>query len=199
MKFSFALTLFLCFAVPLYAEMTDKEMIAVINKVQRAYLAGNKDSLEELQKLPTNTAVPALLPYFNQNFQLFRPDAKKEAEARRIAKLILDLPGIDGFIKGLLKISPSKNPGWILHQRNGIIDMLIFVHNKTSVRLFADLLNDPDNALPDKDLGRFLALLNIPGAPFSKETQKEAITPEGMKRWKEWWETNKGDYPELTK
>ena len=204
MKTPIVLTTFLIFAsifaeIARSAEMSDKEVMAVVNRVLRAYTGGDKDSLNELKKLPTNSAIPALLIFFKQSFYTFRPNAKTNAEALRIARMIVALPDSAGYMKPLFKTPPAKNPpGWYINQRGQIIDLLILLDSKFSVRMFADQLNDPDNILEPKDLGRYLALLNIPGAPFSKDTQKSAATPEGMQKWREWWAANKGDYPEIS-
>ena len=42
MKFLLSLATLFLLAIPLYAEITDKEIIAIINKVQLAYLVGTK-------------------------------------------------------------------------------------------------------------------------------------------------------------
>ena len=200
MKSLFTFIVLLSVPACLCAEMSDKEIMAVVNKVQRAYTGGNKDSLDQLTKLPTSSAVPALLIFFKQNFYTFHPTTETNAEALRIAKMIIDLPNSAGYMKPFFKTPPAKNlPAWYIQQRNNIIDLLILVDGKFSVRMFADQLNDPANILTPKDLGRYLALLNISGAPFSKETQNAAGTTDGIAKWKEWWDANKSDYPPVTR
>jgi hypothetical protein len=193
--------LLLCFAGTLFADMSEKEIRDVVNKVLRDYQGrGDTTSLDSLKKLPTNSAIPALLIFYKQNRNTLHHNAKVDAEAMRLAKIIVELPDSAGYMKPLFKTPPVPNPpGWYIDQRNTIADLLTLVDSKFSVRMFGDQLDAPDNILSPKDLGKYLARLNIPGAPFSAQTQQASATPEGIAKWKEWWEANKGDYPEVTK
>lgn len=73
---------------------------------------------------------------------------------------------------------------------------MVQVHKKFAIRVLADALTAPDRGMDAARLGSALADMNIPSAPYSKETRKSAGSPDSVAKWKLWWEANKAQYAE---
>ena len=175
--------------------MTDKEMLAVINKVTQRMNRGDVKALDDLKTIPSDTAVPALLMFYRQNHVVMRETPENRVIASRSAQLVAEVPGADVYLKGLFKKQTTENlPGWFERQREAAVDAMVQVHNKFAIRVLADALTAPDRGMDAARLGAALADMNIPSAPYSKETRKSAGSPDGIAKWKEWWEANKAQY-----
>ena len=62
--------------------------------------------------------------------------------------------------------------------------------------MFGELLGDSELDIPIATVGTSLADMNLPGAPYSAKTSKDAKTPDGIAKWKQWWDANKAQYAE---
>jgi hypothetical protein len=120
--------------------------------------------------------------------------------AARAAELVTEIPSGDVYFKGLFAKVPSASvPGWLAKQRQAALSCLVYLHNKFAVRVVFQSLLDPDSGVETGTLGTALADMNIPDAPYSFKTRKDAATADGIAKWKQWLEANKAQYIEQPK
>ena len=190
-----------CCLFPLWpvAAMSDKEIVATINKVVMKVTGGDVAALDDLKTLPSDTTVAAALMFFSQNFYVFRKTKQNGVVAAKTAELATSAPTSEVYLKNMLKKQPVKPNNKMLHQRDTGIDCMVFIHNKVAVRVFGELLSDPELAIPIGTVSTSLADMSLAGAPYSSKTRNDAKTPEAIAKWKEWWEANKAQYAEVPK
>lgn len=91
------------FSICHVSAMTDKEMLAVINKVTQRMNRGDVTALDDLKTIPSDTAVPALLMFYRQNHVVMRETPQNRVIASKAAQLVAEVPGADVYLKGLFK------------------------------------------------------------------------------------------------
>jgi len=177
--------------------MTDKEILAIINKVTLRVTGGDVAALNDLKTLPNDFAVPSLLMFFRQNHFVLHETPQNRAIAAKASQLVLEIPDADVYLKGLFKKQSTADlPGWFLSQRNAAVACLVQLHNKFAIRAVANSLTDPDVGIDLATLAGALADMNIPSAPYSKATRKQSSSADGIAKWQQWWQENKAQYTE---
>lgn len=176
--------------------MTDKEMFALVNQVNGRVARGDAESIAALKALPKDYAVSALLNIFEQNYHLYLEKPENRRIALKVGEVLAEIPGTEEYLLNLLKKLPQPTPRWLFQQRQNAIDCLVNVHNKTSVRVFCSSLGESDLGIEPGVLGKALAAMNIPSAPYGPKGAKESSSPQGIAEWKDWWEANKEKYAE---
>lgn len=193
-----ALTLFAVSSAPLEAALTEEEISATINSVNQRLERGDTAALEEIKKLPEDKAVAAFVFFFKQNYYVFKAPQSQRDIALKAGKMAAENPGAETYFKKLWKKPPEGRSGFLVRQRETSMDLLGEVNTKFSIRLLGEALSEPDLGEQARHLGRALAKMNIPGAPFSKDTMNKAYSAASLEKWKAWWETHKDEYSQTT-
>ncbi len=177
--------------VTAFTEPSDKEAIAIMNRVQRKVAGGDVGALDELTTLPGSMSAPAFLTIFKQNYNVYGATAQNRAIGLKAAQLATSVPGGEEYLVKLLRKKPDNSPNWVLIQQDTGIKALIATNNKTSVRILC-------GALDEVDIGgkaaNALATMGLPGAPYSSKSKSDTSTPQGVQKWKQWWAENADSY-----
>ena len=184
-----ALALF-CVAGSVFSEPSEKEVIALMNKVQARVAGGDVKALDELTTLPGSWSPPAFLTIFKQNYNIYGATASNRAIGARCAQLATSTAGGEEYLVKLLKGKAANNG--IYYQQDSAIKCLVVVHNDTSVRILGGALADVDTEEIGPKPTRALTTLNLPGSPISpKDRVSDA---DAFAKWRKWWDGHKGDY-----
>lgn len=171
-------------------EPSEKEIVALMNKVQRSVAEGNVKALDELTTLPGKFATPAFLTIFKQTYYIASATPTQKAIGARCAQLALSTSGGEEYLVNLLKGKPANN--YIFYQQDSAIKCLAILRHETAIRILGGALADVDRDEISPKLTRALASLNLPGAPISpKDRVSDA---EALAKWQKWWATHRSDY-----
>jgi hypothetical protein len=176
-----------------YAEPTQQEVIALMNKVEARVAAGDASALDDLLTLPGHWAVPALIDIFKENYVVYGATPKMQAIGRRAATLATSVSGGEEYLAKLLTKKPDDDPNYVFIQQDMAIKALIVADNKTAVRLFCGALDQPEIGARTANA---LAAMNLPGAPYSSRDKSGRTTAsaEHIDQWKQWWNSNASNY-----
>lgn len=187
----FIATVLFCVAGSVFAEPTEKEFLAVMNKVQARVAGGDVKALDELTTLPGSWSTPAFLTIFKQNYNIYGFTPTNRAIGARCAQLATTTSGGEEYLVKLLKGKPADNR--VYYQQDSAIKCLVANNNATSVRILGGSLDAIDEEEIGPKVTRALTALNLPGAPMSSKDR--VSNAEALKKWKQWWDAHKGDYP----
>ena len=115
--------------------MSDKEIVATINKVVMKVTGGDVTALDDLKALPSDITVATALMFFSQNFYVYRKTKQNGVVAAKTAELATSAPTAELYLKNLLKKQNVQLNNKFLHQRQTAIDCMVFIHNKVAVRV----------------------------------------------------------------
>jgi hypothetical protein len=176
-----------------FSEPSDKEAIALINKVELRVNGGDTSALNDLMVLPGKMAVPAYLNFFKNNYNIFGATRQNRGIGEKAAELATKIPGGEEYLVKLLKKKPDDSPNWVFAQQSTGIKALICANNKTAVRILCGALDEPEIG---GRAANALANLGIPGAPYSSNNKGSDATSnaEGIAKWKKWWNDNAYKY-----
>ena len=173
-----------------FSEPSDKEVIALTNKVQARVAGGDVKALDELTTLPGHWATPAFLTIFKHNYNIFGYTPTNRAIGARCAQLAVSTNGGEEYLVKLLKGKAANN--MVYYQQDCAIKCLVVVHDEKSVRILGGALADVEPEEIGPKLTRALTSLNLPGSPVSP---KERIgDADALAKWRKWWDGHKGDY-----
>ena len=133
-------TAFLIAVTPAFSELSEKEMVDLINRVSLRINGGEVNALTDLTTLPVNVAVPALLNAFKYNYNVFRATPLNKAIGAKAAQLLTTMPGAEGDLLKLFKIARDDVPNNVYFQQDSAIKCLQLVNNKFSVRILCAAL-----------------------------------------------------------
>ena len=179
--------------------MTHEEIMKVVNSVGERLEKNDVSALDDLKTLPNEEAVAVAMMYFKQYNYVYNSTDLDHQKSAKAAELTTDIPGSEDYFKRLLRKQPSPVPGQLARMRVVALDLLVKTHTKASVRIMAEALSDPELAARPGDIGKALATMSLPDAPFTKADGNNAGIPTGIAKWKEWWTANKGQYVEDAK
>jgi hypothetical protein len=166
-----------------FAAPSDQEAATLITQVEARVAAGDLHALNDLTSLPGSSASPAFLAIFKKN-------RTNKAITVKCAQLAVTTPGGEEFISNLLNRRAPSND--VFSQQEIAIQCLVLNQNETSVRILCGSLEYLDPEEMGSFVTRALAVLNLPGAPFSP---KERVSvAEALAKWKQWWSENKDHY-----
>ncbi len=75
------------------------------------------------------------------------------------------------------------------------------MNNKFAVRVLCEALSEPDIGEQTALIFEALLKMDIPSPPYPKNSEPDrypegSVGPEGLAKWKQWWEENKNNYQE---
>lgn len=192
MKISLVIATALLIAVtPAFSELSEREMVDLINGVSLRINGGEVNALTELTTLPGNVAVPALLNIFKSNYSIFGATALNKSIGAKAAQLITTTPGGEAFLVKLLKDAREGQSNIVYFQQVSAINCLGLVKNKLAVRVLC-------GALADSEMGgraaEALSMMGLPDAPYSAKSKPAPKKAEAVAKWKTWWDAHKGNY-----
>jgi hypothetical protein len=173
---------------------TKDEVIALMNKVQDRIGYGDVSALDQLLTLPGNWAVPAFLDIFAQFYNLPQPTATDQAMEARAAQLCTTVDGGEAYLVKLMRDKPEGSPNFVYIQQDNAINCLIFAHNNTSMRVLCSALDQPQMG---GRMANALAMMGLPGAPYSSNNINAISGAKEVAQWKQWWKANGNDYPAM--
>lgn len=182
---------FLCISATLFAEPSQQEVVALMNKVQSRVAGGDVNALNDLSTLPGSWAAPAFLTIFQQNYNIYGETAQNRAVAEKCADLATTVPGSEEYFVKLLKKKDANSPNWVYAQQKTAVKLLLLVHNKASVRIFCSALDDPEMG---GKVANALATMGLPDAPYASKDKSAISSADDIAKWKQWWESNKNNY-----
>ena len=192
MKLSLAVFLgLLLAATPAFSEMSEKEMVDLINRVSLRINGGEVNALTDLTTLPVDVAVPALLNAFKYNYNVFRATPLNKAIGAKAAQLLTTTPGAEEDLLKLFKIARDDLPNNVYFQQDSAIKCLRLVNNKFSVRVLCAALAPTEIGCKAADA---LATMSLPDAPYVMNEKSRPSKPDGVAKWKAWWDAHKGNY-----
>lgn len=176
-----------------------KQTIAVLNRADVRLMKGDITALDDVKALPGDDAVAGLLMFFKQYFYVYSTETEKKAIAAKAAQYITESPTAGPYIKRLFKKEANRPPsGNLTKYRQVTLESLITARNAFAVRTLFELMDESELEVPVGDFTRALARMSLPDAPFPapdlRSTKNPNYTPEGIAKWKEWWEANKANY-----
>ena len=184
---------FLFAAGTAWSDMSDKEIIALMNRVTNSTMGGDINSLNELKALPPNWAIVSYLTLFKQNYNIYGATAQNKAIGLKCAQLITTTPGAETILVNLINNTDANLPNTVYYQQISAINCMRIVGNKLSVRVLGA-------ALKDTEMGGMaanaLAMMKLPDAPFTLKQDARPANAEGVAKWRRWWDANKGNYAE---
>lgn len=181
---------FFCVVGTVFSEPSEKEIVALMNRVQRRIAEGDVKALDDLTALPAKFSTSAFLTIFKQNYNVSGASASQKAIGLRCAQLATSTPGGEEYLAKLLKGKAANN--YIYFQQESAIHCLTLVHNDVSIRILCGALDDLDPEEIGPKVVRALASLNLAAAPVSpKETIRYA---DAISKWKQWWDAHKSEY-----
>jgi len=184
--------LFLLITAAALAQQDKKEIRAILNQASQRLMQGDITALDDVKALPGDDSVAGLLMFFKQNFYVFSKETKKKAIAAKAAQYITECPTAADYITRLFKKEPGREKSRMLGDiRQTTLDMLTAVGNSFAIRLLFNLMEEPDLDVPASDFAVALSKMNIPSAPFGRDEWKSGSRPDGITKWKEWWQANK--------
>lgn len=181
---------FLCSVTPVFSDPTEKELVALMNKVQRRIAEGDVSALNDLNTLPGKFAVPAFLTIFKQHYTLNGATVTDRAIGVKCAEFATSIPGSDEYLTSLLKGKPANNG--IYFQQDSAIQCLVIVHNEKTVRILGGSLDTLDEEEIGPKVTHALTDLKLPEAPISPRDR--VSNAEALKKWKQWWQAHKEAY-----
>jgi hypothetical protein len=181
--------LFLCALSSGFSEPSDKEIIAVMNKVERGVAAGNASALNDLLTLPPEWAVPAFLTVFKENYLIYGATPTNRAIGEKCAQLATSVPANEEVFAKILNIKMDNGDPSL--QQVYAVKCLICAHNKFSVRVLGGALDAPTTS---GRAANALATMGLPGAPYASKDKGVASNAKGIAQWKNWWKSNSTNY-----
>ena len=192
MKISLSIAAALLLAItPAFSELSEKEMVDLINRVSLRINGGEVNALTDLTTLPVNVAVPALLNAFKYNYNVFRATPLNKAIGAKAAQLLTTTPGVEEDLLKLFKIARDDLPNNVYFQQDSAIKCLRLVNNKFSVRVLCAALAPTEIGCKAADA---LATMSLPDAPYVMNEKSRPSKPDGVAKWKVWWDAHKGNY-----
>ena len=186
-------TAFLIAVTPAFSELSEKEMVDLINRVSLRINGGEVNALNDLTTLPGNVAVPALLNAFKYNYNVFRATPLNKAIGAKAAQLLTTMPGAEEDLLKLFKIARDDIPNNVYFQQDSAIKCLQLVNNKFSVRILCAALAPTEIGCKAADA---LAKMSLPDAPYVMNEKSRPSKADGVVKWKAWWDVHKGNYSE---
>jgi hypothetical protein len=171
------------------SEPSEKEVVALMNKVQTRVAAGDVKAVDELASLPGQFAAPAFLTIFKQNYSISGATPTQKAIGERCAKLLTTTKGCEEYVVKLLKGKPVNN--YAFYQQDSAIKCLVLIHDVTSIRILGNALEEVDPEEIGPKLTRALTSLNLPGAPIAPKDKLS--NADALAKWKRWWQDHKAD------
>jgi len=165
-----------------------EEIAVLMNRVSERLMLDEIEALEDVRKLPGDEAVAGLLLCFKQYYYRYKATPVQQEIAARSALYLTEAPTAAAYLKRLYEKQETDKPGPLKFQRTTALDCMIAAKNKFAVRTVCELLSNPELGIPPGELGLALAKMDLPAAPFTNAARKGATTPEGIAKWKEWWE-----------
>ena len=192
MKFSISIATALLVAItPAFSELSEKEMVDLINRVSLRINGGEVNALTDLTTLPGDVAVPALLNAFKYNYNVFRATPLNKSIGAKAAQLLQTTPGAEENLLKLFKITRDDVPNNVYFQQESAIGCLRLVNNKFSVRVLCAALAPTEIGCKAADA---LATMSLPDAPYVMNEKSRPSKPDGVAKWKAWWDAHKGNY-----
>jgi hypothetical protein len=174
----------------LFSEPTDKEFVALMNKVTIRVNGGDIKALDELTALPGNWATPGLLAIFKQNYNIYMATPLNKAIGMKAAQLAISTDGGEGYLVQLLKAKPADN--FVYFQQDSAIKCLVLVHDTKSIRILGGSLDNLDPEEIGPKVVNALASLNLPGTPVSAKERIGYVA--ALAKWTAWWASRKDNY-----
>lgn len=175
---------------PVFADPSEKELVSLMNRVQRSIAEGDVNALSDLTTLPGKFAVPAFLTIFKQHYNLNGATATDRAIGVKCAEFATSIQGSDEYLISLLKGKPANNG--IYFQQDSAIQCLVIVHNDKTVRILGGSLDTLDEEEIGPKVTHALTDLKLPEAPISPRDR--VSNAEALKKWKQWWQAHKDAY-----
>lgn len=167
----------------------------ILNKAGERLMAGDITALDDVKALPGDDSVAGLIMFFKQYFYVFSKETEKKAIAKKAAIYITECPTAGPYIKRLFKKEAGRpKSGMLTNYRQTTLDALTDAKNSFAIRTLFELMDERDLEVPVGDFAIALAKMDLPSAPYTRDARKGASTPEGIAKWKEWWEANKAKY-----
>ena len=185
----------LCFPIPLcphrggFSEPSDREIIALMNKVERGVAAGNVSALNDLLTLPPEWGVPGFLTIFKENYNVYGATPTNRAIGEKCAQLATSVPAYEEVFTKILNIKMNNDDPSL--QQVYAVKCLICAHNKFGVRVLGGALDAPTTG---GMAANALATMGLPGAPYASKDTGVVSNAKGIAQWKEWWKSNAGNY-----
>lgn len=177
-----------------------KQTMAIINRADQRLTKGDITALDDVKALPGDDAVAALLMFFKQYYYVRGTETQKLAIADQAAQYITEAPTAGAYMKRLFKKEAGRpKSGLLARYRETTLDSLAAAKNAFAVRTLIELMDETELETPVANFSIALAKMNLPSAPYTKETRKSAAAPESIAKWKTWWEQNKTSYAEPQK
>lgn len=174
-----------------------KQTMSVLKAASERLMRGDIAALDEVKALPGDDSVAGLLMFFKQNFYVYSKETQKKAIAAKAAQYITECPTAADYIKRLFKKEEGRpKSGTLMNYRQNTLDSLTAANNKFAVSLLIELMDESNLEVPPGDFGVSIAKMGIPSAPFAKTELKSAATPDGVAKWKSWWQENKNGFPD---
>lgn len=187
----FGLFVLVSVSTSILAAPTQKEVIAMLNRVQARVASGDLKAMDELTTLPGDWAAPALLHIFKHNYQIAGATPTNKAAGLKAAQLATTVAGGEEYLVKLLEDKPAREAEAVAPEQEAGIRMLVAAKNHAAVRILCGALDQPQMS---KKVVRALNQLSLPGAPqFPPDRMKNADL-EVIAKWKEWWAANKETY-----
>jgi hypothetical protein len=180
-------------AFPAFSEPSQKEVVALMNRVTHRVNDGDINALNDLTTLPGKYAAPAFITIFQQNYGIGNATAQNRAIGLKCAQLLTTTPGGEEYLMNLMKDAPDPLPNQLYFQQYYAINCMLLVEQKFAVRVLCRGLND--NEIGGK-VANALAMLKLPDAPYppiEKPNEKNVVA---VPKWKIWWEAHKDNYVE---
>lgn len=172
-----------------------KKVMKLLGQASDRLMNGDITALDDVKALPGDDSVAGLLMLFKQYFYVFSKETEKKAVAKKAAIYITECPTAGPYITRLFKKEPGRGKsGMLTNYRQTTLDALTDAKNGFAVRTLFELMDESDLDVPVGDFSIALAKMDLPSAPYTRDARKGASTPEGIAKWKEWWEKNKAKY-----
>jgi hypothetical protein len=192
MKISLVVATALLFAAtPAFSELSEQEMIGLINRVSLRINGGEINALNDLTTLPGNVAEPVLLDIFKHNYNVFQATPLNRSIGTKAAQLVTTTPGGEEYLVKLLKDAREGQSNNIYFQQVSAVNCLALVKNKLAVRVLCGALADSEIGGRAADA---LVTMSLPDAPYSPKSKPAPKKAEAVAKWKTWWDAHKGNY-----
>ena len=170
-----------------------KRVMMLLEQASTRLMQGDITALDDVKALPGDDSVAGLLMFFKQHYYVFSKETARKAIALKAAQYVTECPTSEAYIKRLFRKEEGRASSRLLNDyRQTVLDCLTAAKNAFAVRVLIELMNEPTLEIPMGGLGIALAKMDLPGAPFGKNTERGPSSPEGIAKWKEWWSANKG-------
>ncbi|TLD71482.1 hypothetical protein FEM03_08125 [Phragmitibacter flavus] len=181
-------------ALPAQTEQ-QKATMKLIDRAGERLMLGDISALDDVKGLPGDDAVAVLIMFFKQYHYEFKATDGQKAIAAKAAQYITEAPTAEDYITRLFKKEEGRpKSGLLTNYRSATLDSLTSAKNGFAVSLLFQLMDESNLDVPVGDFSTALAKMNLPDAPFTRDSRKGATTPDGIAKWKAWWETNKANY-----